>query len=297
MSKTARILTVLLASVMLFALALPAFADVILEPHNSFYDEHADECTAGEQRMYVAKEGGLVVAVDPESDMGTLFPSGSYFWSCWQYNDGRTVWGYIENYEDPGKAGWFKLGDVYRVYDHIDFEKEHGSEFYEDKTEHTFTSAVAYDYPNGPVDHVIDGEDATYLLDDLVFNSLYRDENGREWGFIGYRFGRWNVWICLDEPDNAGLDETGMLAVDPVTGEILGAAPKAAGADDEPQQTSVCVGTDDPNEDPDATPVPPGAHTDPKTEHDKGLIALAIAGAAAVSAAVLALVFKKPKQK
>lgn len=309
MSKTARILTFLLAAVMVFALALPAFADVIIEPQGSFYDKHENDCRTEGYRTYIVKEGGMNVCTEPGEDVKYRIEEGTRFGSQWIYTGGGTEWGYIEDYSTHAdskgsKAGWFKLEDTVRLYDYIDFNKEHEKDFYEDKNTHSYTSAVAYDYPNGTVDHVVDGEEATYLLDGLVFNSLYKDENGREWGFIGYRFGRRNIWICLDEPENTELNETGVLVFDTVTGEMLGryneSPPLGNNADptesDDVQVTHVCVGTNDPDEDPDATPAPPAAHIDPKTEPRTGVIIAAVAGAAAIGAAVLAVVFRRPKQ-
>ena len=64
---------------------------------------------------------------------------------------------------------------------------------------------VLYPYPGAP-ESKDDGESA-WALDELTgqagdsyIQSIFVDEDGRTWGYVGYLYGRINGWFCLDDP-------------------------------------------------------------------------------------------------
>ena len=92
------------------------------------------------------------------------------------------------------------------LYDYIAFEEDHFDELYQysgDYAEIKETrSAIAWPWP---------GADAPlWTFEDLDMGSFrasyaYKDDEGREWGFVAYYYGSRNVWICLSDPLNQDM--------------------------------------------------------------------------------------------
>lgn len=302
MNKLNKLLALIVAAACTICLALPAFADLIIDPHgDSFYKKHMRECEVGDFRSYVSLESGIQVYDEPDGKLIATLPAGEKVGTnCIYSPENGDKWGYRYSYNDPSKEGWFKLADTLRLYDGTDFENEHFSEMRNYNGEPVeFDSAVLYEYPGGPVNFTdwSTGDEG----DAIGFAKVYTDENGKQWGFIGYHYGHVDSWVCIDDPANDKLSAAELPLIDPVTGEKVKTMPITAAA-------AATENTDDPaageTERPGAVrqTFDPNTNPDTKLEDKRGggkspwLIAGIVAAAAAACAAVLGVCFKKKKQ-
>ncbi len=196
---------------LLFALALPAAADVAYMPRDDFLMKHMDECSY-ENRWYYANgsEGYVLAYRSPESSDATPLPNGNRYlitniyqgsWGVLEY-DTKT----LENSESSGSVvGWVKLDQMVAEYDNVAFRADHAGELTEcsDELEIAEDQTVyAYQYPgSGIVVAEFSGDWAT----SIPFQQAFTDPAGRKWGYCGYLFGVKNFWVCLDDPFNAEL--------------------------------------------------------------------------------------------
>ena len=213
-----RFLTCILALAALLALAAPARMDMLWEPEdNPFYSRHRKECSI-EERYYLANgPDGFVTAWDaPDgSQVRIQHENGERLWVSFVYQD----WGLISIWirEDHKEiTGWVPLADLSLVYDYISFEKEYGDRITDYNGEFADYSGDAevinfYGYPGAP--EISDSLETREILGRLTgtkeYNShisrIFVDEDGRTWGYVGYIYGRRNVWFCLDEPDGTNF--------------------------------------------------------------------------------------------
>ena len=121
-----RILTLLLALILCFALAMSALADVIWEPEDDFYQKHKDECYY-EDRVYIAsgEAGYASVYKDPKAKKAKEeLPNGTEFWVSYVWEgDGNGAWGLGLN------TRWVRMSELTVKYDGISFQAEYGREF------------------------------------------------------------------------------------------------------------------------------------------------------------------------
>lgn len=217
--KLLALLTVLLLVV---TMATPAFADVIWEPRNSFYELNRDECEYV-NRTYLAngREGYVSITKSPKSSSEILNVSNGttvYVSFVWTAKDG-TQWGIGYPAGVFDKEGWMPLTALAQIYDYRDFEDDHGAEFkdYDGSGDH-LTEACAYAYPGGiyqsKLEHWGDGN---FGLSDC-FDVLYTDENGLRWSYVGYYYGHRNCWVCIDDPMNENLGIESARTVDQMRG-------------------------------------------------------------------------------
>lgn len=212
-----RFLTCILTLAALLALAAPARMDVLWEPNdNPFYDRHREECSV-EQRTYCANgsEGFVTTWDAPDGSLARAqYENGTNLWVAFLYQD----WGLISQWEDGEEiTGWVSLAELSLVYDYISFEEEYEDRITDYNGEFADYSGDAevinfYRYPGAPeVSQSFEisnswggdilgnltgsGENPSYI------SSIFVDEDGRTWGFVGYLYGRLNAWFCLDEPD------------------------------------------------------------------------------------------------
>lgn len=213
-----RVLTCALTLVMLLTLSVPAFADIVWEPDNSFYEKHRGECTYIGRGYYANGPDGFVTLYDAPngSIVEGQYQNGNTLWVYYQYWN----WGCITVFGDEGQVnGWVPMSDLYLVYDHISFEEAYGDQFrgyngeFADyvcqQDEETFW---LWEYPHA-------GEPKETLpmrqefLDALrgtentpsYISKVYTDENGLNWGYVGYMYGIRNFWILLDNPTGDGI--------------------------------------------------------------------------------------------
>ena len=210
-----RFLALLLAAVLALALAAPAYADVIWEPDNRFYETHADDCTLLQRSFYVNGGDGYVnLYTAPEgSSISGQISNGERVYAYWQYED----WGFVET---EWGDGWVSLDELSLIYDYISFEEEYGDAFapYDEETWRPVIEAwqgdtlVLWPYPGAEQASSVwqDAGDAMAELAEYGFSHTFTDEEGLTWGFCAYLYGRRNFWVCLDAP--AGRDDPAVVS-------------------------------------------------------------------------------------
>lgn len=213
-----RLLTLLLSLALIFSLSVTAFADVIYEPEDPFLLDHIDQCERIDRSYRALTE--VTVYKSPENDMivDTLV-QGTHIYIYYSYTDSRSnVWGYCENYEDDW-SGWLPLAYMELVYDYISFNEDYGHTFLDEDgqlSEDYITEKVWFwNYPGSESGYEFDMAmwSAEYLPE---YDTVYQDEQGRSWGYVGYYYGNRHFWICLDDPtaDFAALYPDGTPSVD-----------------------------------------------------------------------------------
>ena len=202
-----RLFSVALVLCILFSFT--AQADVIWEPEDSFYRNHAEECTYyARSRIVNSPEGGVQVFVSPTSSrVIATVENGTVLHVQFTYDN--ETWGYVQVSEGDG---WMPLADTILKYDNASFMEAFSDSFYEDAdaVEQMLSGLteedMIYDYAypgSGPTKSFIPAE---HVLSADYFNlqSLFTDENGLVWGHVGYFMGR-RGWICVSDPTNAEL--------------------------------------------------------------------------------------------
>ena len=190
--------TLVLLFVLLLLVPALAFADVIVEPDNSFYRTHHSECQRWTGRTYLANgpDGTLDLYTAPTGTVAETLKNGTAFYCQWAYTDKEgAVWGFSERHE-----AWAPLGYTLVQYDETAFELEHGNEIITaaDQPVTEYATVYLYEYP---------GASDPIQLDrvDLIAEKLYTDDQGRQWGFVSYIHAIRDKWFCLDEPANPDL--------------------------------------------------------------------------------------------
>ncbi len=208
-----------------FSLCLPAFADVIVEPSDLFYNTHKDECDHREGRQYIVNtEAGYSYSYrSPESVIAyRKISNGDIFWIEWFYTDKNgEEWG-VRNRDD----GWFRMSDLTLVYDTFSFLEEHETEMkvYEQGSyilEATDENKVQiWNYPGKKK------ADCFFSNDDVAsyVGQTYTDSDGVVWGYIPWCWsGEWrNVWVSLSEATPVEKEPPGnSLKADPVPADQI----------------------------------------------------------------------------
>ena len=195
--------TVILMLCILLLPPLAAYADVIFEPENDFYEQHRSRIIFLGRSFAANGDGGSVsVKKDPgaRADIARLENGAITYmqYSCLYDGD---FWGFT--YEH---SGWIKLSQMLVLYDYVAFEEYHFGELYlydGDYAEVKETrAAIAWPWPGS-------GE-PMWVFEDLDAESFrvayaYRDDEGREWGFVTYLYGSRNIWVCLSDPLNSDI--------------------------------------------------------------------------------------------
>lgn len=196
-----RTISLLLALIFVLALAPDVRADVIFEPQDSFYWEHRGECQYLSRTYYAdGPDKVAVVYRSPESSaVVERMKNGDELWISYTYEDKNGIsWGYCENYEEDW-AGWVPMDYLLLKYDFICFQEEFGDRI-TTPVEYGVLSAEGevylWNYP-GSEDSMIYTVDREYPP---VYEAVFTDDAGRNWGYIGYDRGIRNIWVCLDDP-------------------------------------------------------------------------------------------------
>ena len=198
------------ALALLLSLAATARADVLWSPRNDrFFEQHYDQCEYIGRQFYANGDEGFITLWDAPKGTQVIhqFQNGYTLWVYYQYEDWAcaAVWG------DEGEiSGWAPLADFALKYDYLCFEEEYAAEIrpydgefadYDGGAE----EIVFYEYPGAPVSK--DVRKAAWGLDELIgrggdsyIQSVFVDEAGLTWGFVGYLYGRISGWFCLDDP-------------------------------------------------------------------------------------------------
>lgn len=177
-------------------------ADVIFEPlDNSFYADNSEECEYIFERKYIVNspKGYTVYSSKPDGSARGTIKNGDKVTISFLYTDEEgKEWGYIMY---PGEEeGWIAFEDVFVEYDFLSFEEE-----YKDRITVSETG-VPVELNENTVMWKYPGSEAYTLLgftpeESISFWELFTDEDGNEWGFLGYYRGRRNQWVCLTSPE------------------------------------------------------------------------------------------------
>jgi hypothetical protein len=200
MLKRVFVLTVLC---LLLIPATAAYADVIAEPDNNFFNRHRNDCVyLGRSFCKAGEDGAAPVKKAPNSNENIAFITSTEIifveFSCLYKGN---FWGLTQGYN-----GWVKLDEFLVLYDYISFEEEHSNDFYAytgDYGEITKNkTAEAWPWPgaDSPL-WTIEDFDITHFS----LLHAYKDEQGREWGFVSYVHGNPNIWLCLSDPLNKNM--------------------------------------------------------------------------------------------
>lgn len=224
-----KIFTLFLAALAVLSLTAPASADVIIEPRDSFFEKHREECTYVARQYELAGYDGKVTVFTAPGGMNKFtLDNGLRGTIQFTWEGKGTTWGYLIYWDDQWIEGWVPMDDVSLVYDSQQFMTDHAGEIVEtDPVPVDFHEAVLYRYPNGPAGNTLT-EDPDYMPFDETFTQVYTDENGLRWGYAGYYMGHLEAWICLDDPMNRELD-TEIIPVAPSAAQLRGSATVTAG--------------------------------------------------------------------
>lgn len=224
-----KILTLFLAALAVLSLTLPASADSIWEPDDSFYRSHMGACTyVGREYELAGYDGKVTVFTAPGGMSKHSLDNGLRVTIQFTWEGKGTTWGYLIRWDDDRPAGWVPMDDVSLVYDSKQFMEDHAGEIEETQPVPVdFHEAVLYSYPNGPAGSTLK-EDPDYMTFSETFTQVYTDGAGLRWGYVGYYMGRLENWICLDDPMNQGLD-TEIMPVAPSAAQLRGSATVTAG--------------------------------------------------------------------
>lgn len=199
----------LLALILVSMFAMPAVhADVIWEPDdNTFYTDHADECTIIDGSYTAKNELSVYKSPLDVTAASTLDANTQIYINIVYTADDGVQWGIYQ----PGankSSGWVRLSDVEKIYDSNDFIDEHKSEFttYANELDDYVIrdQLVVWAYPQADrTVSVFDKDvDISQFHDSETY--VYTDSNERSWYYTPYFYGT-EGWICIDDPESEAL--------------------------------------------------------------------------------------------
>lgn len=228
-----KVFTLFLAALAVLSLTVPASADSIWEPDDSFYEKHRKECDyVGRQYELAGCDGKVTVFTAPGGMNKLTLDNGLQGTIQFTWEGKGTTWGYLVRWDedrDNRTEGWVPMDDVSLVYDSKQFMEDYAGEIITETqpVPVDFHEAVLYRYPNGPAGNTLT-EAPDYQPFNEMFTQVYTDEAGLRWGYVGYYMGHLESWICLDDPMNDGLD-TEIVPVAPSAAQLRGSATVTAG--------------------------------------------------------------------
>lgn len=197
MKKRAYIFTALICYLLL---SIPARADVIWEPEDSFYESHADECEyVGRTFTANGPDGKVILYKSPElPEVVAVWENGQKAYIYFTYRDPEGIeWGIYDSHN--GTIGWMPMDYMEVVYDSTAFQEEHRSQITEQSGEldEKYLDQIIFlwKYPGSSESDFMKFDD-----NPPTYNHVYVDENENRWGLVDYWYGNRNVWVCLDAP-------------------------------------------------------------------------------------------------
>ena len=199
-----KFIVALLAICFLSVSAQAAYADVISEPDNTFFDEYYVYMVPLDREFIVNGEHGFTQAQSEpgvQNVIGT-FQNGDRCYITYSCLYDGEYWGV--SYIGEIGYGWFRLAEMLVLYDAIAFEEEHSADFYEYTGDFEELlregSVIIWEWP---------GSDITFFTfeifdeDNIWITRAYMDAQGREWGYLDF-YGK-GGWVCLSDPMNYDL--------------------------------------------------------------------------------------------
>ncbi len=190
--------TVMLTLLMLATMVVPAAADAIYEPRDSFYTAHIGECYRSERRYMVnSVDGHVYVYQNPESFLTVdALPNGETMVISHIYRPSNgEEWGLLIS-----ESGWVKMSQMSLVYDSKAFIEEHKDRC-QPYVPGTYTAEVSaenpmdkWDYPGGEITSA-GAITQTDLFDNIQMT--YTDSRGAVWGYVPYFMGMKEFWVRL----------------------------------------------------------------------------------------------------
>ena len=191
--------------ILVAGLLTPVSADVIAEPQDPFYKEHAEECTyVGQYYRVIAVKGAPLYAAPQSAEVLGQVPLGEEIWIDFTYvSEIGDVWG-VQALEGDlaGSSVWLNLADLQTEMNDAIFFKEHQEEieliddvFAPD----SFSGYLCfYEYPGA--DSVYEYTDAESLLESPVpVCGLFKTETEEVWLYTLNYF-RHQGWFQRDQP-------------------------------------------------------------------------------------------------
>lgn len=205
--------------VMMGLLLMPAtlaFADVPPWIDDPFFEKHERDCKV-EERYYTVNSasGSIDIVVEPGSSRKVAEArNGTTLYVMFTYERLGKVWGvgWPDLGDEWGATGWFKMDELEVQYDKISFSEEFGAEFYQYTGNYRelmkVEDLVLWTYPGSGVRagtyYGFSGENV-----EGMFSYAWRDEQGREWGYISYYVHTRDVWVCISDPGNPDIPAFG----------------------------------------------------------------------------------------
>ena len=189
------------AFVCIFALSAASVkADLIMEPTNSFYSRHREECTylnraatASDDTVFWSTPDSLFRKDGPDA--------GEMVYISFVYTDDDGIqWGLA-----PGEDQWVLMSDLLLPYTSDEFMADHEAEIYEGTpfSIPAGTEAVQWSYPESG--NAVD--EAMRFSDPLELTTFFDDPDGRLWGYTYYYCGTRDIWVCLSDMNNTEIPQ------------------------------------------------------------------------------------------
>ena len=199
-----------------------AMADLIYQPNDNFYNSHINDCEYINRDYYANGENGYIeLFTEPDGSSLGFADNGGVFHVQFTYKKGDVTWGVVEytengeklipkTNEDGIKTAWINMKDTVLKYDYQSFDAEHNAEYSEYSGDYSELlskeNIVSWTFPNS-------GENTgkfDKIDDNFVITSVYTDDNGNKWGFVGYYYAVKNFWICISDPTNTEIAAAGV---------------------------------------------------------------------------------------
>jgi len=193
--------------------ALAAYADVIFEPFNNFFENHRGECEYINRQYYAnGTNGSISLKIAPDSNEEVFeIENNEIITVSHTYNSSGKVWG-VASILTPGvgyESGWVPMEQLLLVYDYISFAEEHQGEFYPytgDYTELKKAEKIFFwTYPYSGVSDELSDIDMERFDENFAIDHVYKDEQGKEWGFVSWYYYIRQMWVCLSDPSNPDI--------------------------------------------------------------------------------------------
>ena len=224
---------IFLFAVSLLMPSVTVYADVVMG--NDFQWENKDETNKLERERFIvngptgyvipqqrpgeANEGFTFERPWTGSDLDVVLPifyNGSILFMDSTYVHDGEYWGVMRASHTYSWPGWVPMEHLLVEYTRHDFEEENQGRFYEFAGDvDTIFSAeriIFWQWPGSDREKRI-FDDSGMVFNDVYVSRAYRDEEGREWGYLRINYSWVNLtyswwtesWVCLTDPANSDI--------------------------------------------------------------------------------------------